>query len=151
MGNEIHVEEVPEIPDGVYRFKIVKHEPFDQGYEPCRRLFFRIDPSTGHKGVITGIFPDRATTKNKTGALLRAAGVEPVPGQTYSWSQVEGLVVYALVKNAVTSEGTFSRVKNVIYPPPGTSAMTSGPPQPQPASQPVSQPAGNDDNWDVPF
>ncbi len=152
MIEPILVEEPAEAEDGVYYGKLVEYEEFQGQYKPSVRVFFILDPRYKIKGTINGIFPARATPKNKTGKLLLATTGECIPGKQYSWEIMRNRYCYLTVENHTTAEGRFPRVKGAVYPEPNAAAverrevLPTRPPDPAPA-QPA--PPITDDN--MPF
>ncbi len=122
---EIKAEKAFECEDGVYHSKVVEIEDYHGGYGPAVRVFFRLDPKIGVSGVVNGIFPMKATPKNKTGSLLLASLGECIPGTTYNLDSIMGTYVYVQIENVTTSEGTFPRAKRAIWPPPKAAALES--------------------------
>lgn len=126
----VKAEESFECEDGVYYSKIVEIEDFAGSYGPSVRIFFRLDPKTGSDGVVNGIFPMKATPKNKTGSLLLACFGECVPEKVYDLDRMLNSYVYIQVVNVTRADGTFPQAKRAIWPPPGAAAVA-------PAAQPV--------------
>jgi len=124
----IVVEEVLEIPDGVYRLKVIDVADFVGGFQPTARVVFLVDPATGYQGTVTGLFPARATGRNKTGKLLMACLGECIPGKSYNWTDIRGKYCYGMIENSHTDEGMIPRVRRAIYPEPNAAGVSHSAP-----------------------
>ncbi len=118
MDDKITVTKTAEVPPGVYWMKIINQEKFDSNWSPARRLYFELDPRYKIEGHITGIFPEMATSGNKTGVLIRACFGDCQVGEQYTWSDMVGVCVYGKVEQNAKPEGLFSKVANIVWPPP---------------------------------
>jgi hypothetical protein len=139
MAIPITVKEPLEVPDGTYHSKIIGVENFEGRFRPGIRVHFLLDPRHGYSGVVFGIFPQEATPKNKTGRLMLATIGECIPGKTYTWDMLTGKYCWVLVENNITDEGTFPRVRRVVYPAPNAAAVIWQ--KPLPTRQEPVQPA----------
>lgn len=148
----IRVEEAVEVPEGVYYSKVVETQDFRGGYQPTARVFFRLDPKTGYEGVLNGLFPCKATPRNKTGKLLLATIGSCIPRQVYQWDVIVGKYCYVYVEIDQTEEGPVSRVRRAVYPAPRAAAVehTPAPPVPITKERAAPQPAEASDQ-DIPF
>jgi len=149
MSNVIHVEEALDVHDGLYYAKIVKIEPFTDKYEPAKRIHFLLNVRGKAEGPITGLFPDKATPRNKTGTLLLATLGECFPGRAYDWDDLVGKKLWVDVRNYDTENGTFARVKRAVLPAPGSAMVTTKPlMSPAPVPQPVVENPSTGDSLD---
>ena len=123
MGEQIHVDDVPDVPSGNWYAKIIKYEKYEGKYDPAARIFFMIKVGEIKVGPINGLFPLKATVANKTGKLLFATIGECTVDLIYDMDILIDKRCWVEVVRSIGDEGPISRVKKVIYPPPNAAAM----------------------------
>jgi len=134
MGEVIVVEDVPDIPSGFRLAKIVEIAPYTGKFEPALKIYFMVKKGQVAEGPITGMFPMKATTKNKTGVLLKAALGRCDVGQKYDSDILINRYLWVEVERKITEDGIFSRVKKAVWPPPNAAVVEV------PASEPKVDP-----------
>ena len=138
MGEVIVVEDVPDIPSGFRLAKIVEVEPYTGKFEPALKVYFMVKKGQVAEGPITGMFPMKATTRNKTGVLIKAALGRCEVGQKYNSDQLVNRYLWVEVERKETNDGIFSRVKRAMWPPPNAAVVET------PAQAPKADPKFED-------